>query len=94
MHASEYDAHTEDVSPLDSLCDSCRLVRVGVVLGHEPTSLCAPADRLRLLSHMLPPFRWLWVDELAEPSYFFPQVSALFALMKIVLTLTSASQPR
>lgn len=56
MNALECDARTDDVSLLDSLSDSCRLVRVGVVLGHELTSLCAPADRLGPFSHVIPPF--------------------------------------
>lgn len=43
-------------SLFDTLSDSGGLVRVGVVLGHELTCLSASAHRLRLFSHMLPPF--------------------------------------
>ena len=69
-------------------------MRIGVVFGHKLPRLCASAHLLRMFSHVLPPFRWLygWIVY-AELSYFLSQVSDLLALINLVYTLTSASSP-
>ena len=48
------------MSLLDALGDCGGLVRIGVVFGHKLPRLCASAHLLRMFSHVLPPFRWLY----------------------------------